>query len=138
MLICQINALHIVHFLNLTDQIALNSLDILDLQQIVRIDGTFGKLIAGLNGLSVGNLYTCTVRYLVGLFSLIILDDDLSLIAGIYYADLAADTCDESKSLRLSGLEKLLYTGKTLCNIVTCDTTGMECTHGKLCTGLTD
>ena len=41
--------------------------------------------------------------------------------------------------LRLSCLEKLFDTGKTLCDILTaCDTARMEGTHGKLCTRLTD
>ena len=40
----------------------------------------------------------------------------------------------DRKSLRASGLEKLLDTRKTLCDISTGYTTTMESTHGQLCT----
>ncbi len=38
----------------------------------------------------------------------------------------------------LTGLEKLLDTGKTLCDIAAGHAAGMEGTHGQLGTGLTD
>src|SRR5699024_10284549 len=46
--------------------------------------------------------------------------------------------CDDGKTLRLSGLEKLLHTRKTLCDVVSGHTAGVEGTHGQLCTRLTD
>src|SRR5699024_1128616 len=45
---------------------------------------------------------------------------------------------DDRKTLRLSRLEELLDTRKTLCDIAAGNTSGMEGTHGKLCTRLTD
>ena len=46
---------------------------------------------------------------------------------------------NDSRILGTSALEKLLNTGKTLCDILGgSDTAGMEGSHGKLCTGLTD
>ena len=46
--------------------------------------------------------------------------------------------CNNRKTFRLSRLEKLLDTRKTLCDIVAGNTARMECTHGKLRTRLTD
>src|SRR5699024_10548598 len=51
---------------------------------------------------------------------------------------LSGKLCDDRKSLRLSRLEKLLDTGKTLCDIVTGNSSGMGRTHDKLSTRLTD
>ena len=59
-------------------------------------------------------------------------------LLGIINSGNTLDLSDNSKTLWLSRLEKLLHTRKTLCDITTGNTTGMECTHGQLCTGLTD
>jgi len=53
----------------------------------------------------------------------------------------AADLCEDSCALGTSALEKFLDTGKTLCDIFRIgrsNAAGMECSHGKLCTRLTD
>ena len=63
--------------------------------------------------------------------------DDFTLLLGILNGSNAAELCNNCKSLWLTCLENFLYTRKTLCNIVTGYTTGMECSHGKLCTRLT-
>ena len=67
-----------------------------------------------------------------------IADNDLSLLLHIVDRGVARDLCYNSKTLRLSRLEKLLDTGKTLCDISSGHASGMECTHGQLGTRLTD
>ena len=67
-----------------------------------------------------------------------ICNDNLTFLLSIVDYCNTRDFCDDSKTLRLSCLEKLLNSRKTLCDISTGYTTTMECTHGKLCTRLTD
>ena len=140
MLIADINALKTVYPLDLTQQVILDCLDALDLKQIVGVDRTFCQLIAGLNGRVVQYLDTGSVRnrIVLGFTGLIIGDNDFTALLVILDADLTAELGDDGKSLGLSGLEQLLDTGKTLCDIAAGDTAGMEGTHGQLGTGLTD
>ena len=106
----------------------------------MRIDATLGKLITGLQYSAIEHLNSGTVRNQIGLglTGLLVGNHDLTLFLGILNGSNTAKLCDDCKTLRLSCFKKLLYTGKTLCDIVTGNTTGMEGTHRKLCTGFTD
>ena len=63
------------------------------------------------------------------------LTTSLLCILNVYYT---TEFSDDSKTLWLTCLKKLLNSRKTLCDIAAGNTTGMECTHGQLCTRLTD
>ncbi len=56
MLICDINTLETVYTLYLAKEIILYGTDSLDLEKIVRINRSFGKLVSCLKVLSVYNL----------------------------------------------------------------------------------
>ena len=65
-------------------------------------------------------------------------NDDLALLLCILDGNGTAELCDDRKTLRLTCLKQLLYSGKTLCDISAGHTAGMEGTHGQLGTRLTD
>ena len=120
MLIVDFYTLQTIYSLYFTQHVILDRTNSLDLQQIVRVNATFGQFITGLQNLTILNLDTGTVRDQVGLAltSLRIRDDNFSLLLGILQECLAADLCNDRKTLRLTCLEQLLDTGKTLCDIV--------------------
>ena len=140
MFIVDLNTLKTVYTLNLTDHVILNCTNTLDSKDIMRVYTTFCKLIPSLHNLSVHDLDTGTVwnQVSLGITSLRICYDDLSLLLGVIDCSNTLDFSDNSKSFRLSCLKKLLDTRKTLCDISTGNTTTVESTHGKLCTWLTD
>ena len=139
-LVADIYALQTVYALYLAEHVILHRTDSLDLQQIMRVHASFCQLVAGFQLLAVHHLDSGAVRNQVclGFSRLMVGDDDFTLLLGILNHSRAAELRDNRKSLRLSGLKQLLYTGKTLRDIVTRHTAGMEGTHGKLGTGLTD
>ena len=106
----------------------------------MRIYTTFSQLITGLKYLSVKYLNSGTVRNKVCLClaGFGIVNNNFALLLGILNGNGTSELCDNCKSLRLSCLEQFLDTRKTLGNIVTCYTTGVEGSHGKLGTRLTD
>ena len=101
---------------------------------------TFCQFITGLQYLSVCNLDTRSIRNQIslGISVLRIGNNDLTFFLGIIDNCNTRDLCNDSKTFRFSCLKKLLNSRKTLCDISTGYTTTMECTHGKLCTRLTD
>ena len=140
MLIVDIYTLQTVNSLYLTDHIILYGTDTLDRKNIVWIYTTLCKLITGFQLLSLKHLDTRTIRdqICLAVTCLFIGYYHFTFLFGITDAYSTAKLSDNCKSLRLTGLEKLLDTRKTLCDIITGYTTGMERTHGKLCTRLTD
>ena len=106
----------------------------------MRVHATFGQLVTSLQNRAVLNLDTGAVRNQVclGIARLIIRDNDLTFLLGIFDGCHTAELSDDSKSLRLTCLEKLLDTRKTLCDIATGNAARVERTHGQLCTRLTD
>ena len=140
MLVIDINTLETVYALYLAEHVVLYCTESFDLQDIVRVHTTFGKLIAGIQHRAVLDLDTGSVgdEISLGLSGLFVCDNDFSLLLCIADRRSSGELCDDRKSLRLSRLEKLLDTGKTLCDIIAGNSTGMERTHGKLCTRLAD
>ena len=106
----------------------------------MRIYATFCKLITGFKNLSVCDLDTGSVRNKVslGFTCFLICNDNFTFLLSVIDNSNTRNLCDDGKTFRLSCLKKLLDTRKTLCDISTGNTTTMECTHGKLCTRLTD
>ena len=140
MLITDINTLQTVYTLYFTKHVILYRTDSLDFQQVMRVNTTFCQFVAGFQYLSVHNLDSGTIgdQISFGLTGFIIGNDNLTFFLGILNDRNPSELSDNRKSFGLSGLKKLLNTGKTLCDIITGNTAGMEGTHGKLCTGLTD
>ena len=140
MLITDFYTLETVYSLNLTEHVILNSTNTLDSQDIVWVYTTFCQLITSFKYLSVCDLDTGSIRDQVSLGVAVfrIGNNDLTFFLGIVDNCNTRDFCDDSKTLRFSCLKKLLNSRKTLCDISTGYTTTMECTHGKLCTRLTD
>ena len=106
----------------------------------MRIDTTFCQFITGFQFCTVQNLDSGTVRNQIclGFTGLMISHNDLTFLLCIIDIGCSCKFCDNCKSLWLSCLKKLFDTRKTLCNIITGNTTGMERTHGQLCTRFTD
>src|SRR5699024_10484794 len=139
-LIVDLNTLETVNSLHLAEHVVLYGTNAFDTKDIVRIYRTFCQLVSGFQIISVLNLDTGTVWDQISLrFSaLIVCHNDLTFLLCIFQCGNTFDLCDDGKTLRLPCLEKLLHTGKTLCDIAAGHTAGMEGTHGKLCTWLTD
>src|SRR5699024_1744251 len=66
MLIVDINTLQTIYTLYLPHHVILNGTDTFNLQDIMRIDGTFGQLIAGLQMSAVKHLDSCAIRDDIG------------------------------------------------------------------------
>ena len=140
MLIIDFYTLQTIYTLNFLKHVILNCTNTFDFQDIVWIYATFGKFITSLKESTVCDLDSGTVRNKV-CFCLTCFracNDDLTFLLCIFDISNTGKLCDNGKSFRFSCLKKLLNTRKTLCNIITCNTTGVECTHRKLCTRLTD
>ena len=140
MLVIDFYTLQTVNSLYFLDHVILYGTKSFDLQDIVRIYTTFCQLISGLQIYTILNLDTGTVwdQVCFGFSCLIICYNDLTLFLCIADCCRTGKLCDNRKSFRLSCLKKLFDTRKTLCDIVTGNSTRMECTHGQLCTRFTD
>ena len=140
MLVVDFHTLKPVNSLNLLDHIILHCTDTLDLQDIMRIHTTFGQTISGFQYLSIHNTNSGSVRNKISLriSRFHIRHSNLSFFLGVTDAYHTWNLCDDRKTLRLPSFKKLFDTRKTLCNITAGHTACMECTHGQLCTRLTD
>ena len=140
MFIVDFYTLQTVYSLYFTDHIILYGTYTFDFQNVVWVNRTFCQFITGFQHLSVCNLDSGSVRDQVclGFSAFFIGNYDFSFLLGIFDCNFTRNLCDNGKSFRLSCLEQLLDTRKTLCDIATGNTTTMESTHGQLCTRLTD
>ena len=101
---------------------------------------TFSQLITGFKDLAFHNFNSGSVRDQIGLgiAAFHISNSNFTFLLSILNVYYTAEFSDDSKTLWLTCLKKLLNSRKTLCDIAAGNTTGMECTHGQLCTRLTD
>src|SRR5439155_152287 len=112
-----------------------------DPQQLVRVDGALGDLLADvdvvavshpqpdpLGDLVVGDLLAAVVGH----------DDDLPGPVAVLDPDPSGHLRDRRLALRHARLEDLLDTRQTLGDVLTRDATGVEGTHRQLGTRLTD
>ena len=147
----------VVNLCDLRDDVLLNGTDILNSEDLLRIDLTVDDLIAGFDYLTVSNCKCCVRRnlvfHLLDRVALSILDRLNTLIVNRCYNDClllcllvlndlnrTGNGRDDTVTLRISCFEDLGNTRETLCDIFTgsSDTTGVERSHRKLCTRLTD
>ena len=140
MLIVDFHTLEAVYTLYFLEHVILHRTDTLDFQDIMGVDASFCQLIAGFQHLAVQYLDSGSVRDQIGLgiAGLIVGYRNLALLLGILNLHHAAKLGNDGKTLWLTGLKKLLHTGKTLCDVAAGHAARMERTHGKLCTRLTD
>ncbi len=140
MLVVNFYTLQTVYTLHFTKHIILYGTDTLDLHNIVRVYTTFCQFITGFQNIAIQNFDSGTIRNQVRLThsSLIVCNNNFAFFLCISNLHSSAKLGNNSKSLWLSCLEKLFDTRKTLCDIIAGHTTGMECTHGKLCTRFSD
>ena len=140
MLITDFYTLETIYSLNFTDHVILNGTNTFDSKDIVWVYTTFCKFITSFKNLTICNLDTRSIRdqICLGISVLRICYNDLTFFLCVVDNSNTRNFCDNSKTFRFSCLKKLLNSRKTLSDISTGYTTTMECTHGQLCTWLTN
>ena len=140
-LIVDVYTLGDVHVLNLADNVAQRGVGVGQAQQVVRVDRALGELLANFDLAAVFHarqqLSTRGNDILADVALLIVDGKDLVVLVA---RDLqrACDLRKRCLALRLTCLEELGNTRKTVRDVFTCNTAGMERTHRKLRTRLTD
>ena len=141
MLIVDVYALGDVHVLNLADDVAQRGVRIGQTQQVVRVDRALGELLTNFDLAAVFHarqqLSTRRHDILADVALLIVDGEDLVVLVA---RDLqrACDLRKRCLTLRLACLEELGNTRKTVRDVFTCNTAGVERTHRKLRTRLTN
>ena len=94
----------------------------------MRVDGALCQCVAGNNGITVVYLRSVTERDRVCFLGAVILCDySVSCLLDLFVANLTGNLGDDRSVLRAAGLEKLLNSRKTLCDILGGrDTTGIS------------
>ena len=143
MLIVNINTLCTICKLNFFNKVIINSFFTKDSKNIMRIYSTECKFCTFFNMCTLYDIFakSCTVRNKIFLFfcCILIINNYMATLLDFFKSNITFDFRKNSKLLWLSCLKKFFYTRKTLCNICTAgNTTGMECSHCKLCTRFTD
>ena len=140
MLVADFYTLQTVYTLYFLNHIVLNASQAFDLQNVVRVYTTFCDFITGFNDVAVVNFDSGTVRnQIIFCFACFrVCDDNFTFFLGIVQCYMAAEFCDDCKTLRFSCFKQFFDTRKTLCDVIAGNTASMECTHCQLCTGFTD
>jgi hypothetical protein len=139
-LVVDVNALEAVHLLDLLKQVVLDSQNALDLQDVLRVDGAFRQLITRFDCLPVRHLDGGAVwdEIGAGIRNVVASDDNFPLFLGFLDLYGTGNFGDDGQTLWLSRLEQFLDAGKTLGDVITGNTTGMEGTHCQLGARLAD
>ena len=130
-----------VHVLNLADDVAQRGVRIGQTQQVVRVDRALGELLTDFDLAAVFHarqqLSTRRHDILADVALLIVDGEDLVVLVA---RDLqrACDLRKRCLTLRLACLEELGNTRKTVRDVFTCNTAGVERTHRKLRARLTN
>ena len=142
MLIVDVNRLRTVNALDFLDDILIYRIQTQNAHDVGGSLVTLGQTLTDLNMVAIVDRHSHTVgdRVLVQLARVVSLDGDFMDIDHLTGGDMSntADLGHDRGLLGCSRLEELFDTGKTLRNIGTCDTTGVEGSHRQLGTGLTD
>ncbi|CAN4038227.1 Arginine-binding extracellular protein ArtP, partial [Dysosmobacter welbionis] len=129
-----------VHPQDLLDQVVVHGVSAANAQHLVGIQRTVGQLVAGLDHVAVLH-QQAGVRHRVGAGVPVRCGDDdvhQAALAGLFELDRAADLCQSSHPLGLTGLKQFLDTGKALGDVAAGQTAGVEGTHGQLGAGFAD
>ena len=139
MLIVDLDILALIHTLNFAGNIIVSSFKTLNSCDVCGSEVTFCDKIAAQYVRTFFEEDLCTVRNgIYVIFAVIACDDNVSCTFSILNANSTGVFRKCSNFLGSASFEDFFNTGKTLRNIGTCDTTCMERSHSKLCTGFTD
>ncbi len=146
MLVGNLDTLRLVHLLDFLQDVVLHLADTRHAQQLLGIQRSFGDGRTGFDFLAdLDPRPQGLVRIQLVRNRLVFVGDGDFLTHGAFDTvngrDLAGDLCNDRNTLRVTGFEQFLDTGKTLCDVTgtgTGHTTGVECTHGQLGTRFTD
>jgi len=120
-----------VDLLNLLEHVDFDFFDVGDFKERFRIDRAFGDLAAIIDLIALLHAKTSAKAGGVRLGFKGIRDRNFVAAAEIFdIADFASDLADDGFAFRVAGFDELLDTGKTLSNIGSCNTAGVEDTHG--------
>src|SRR5699024_3589620 len=137
--ITDFNPLHAVYALYFTQQVGLNTVDTLYLQQFFRVNGTFIKFLSSFNLISNRYCKTCIIRHSVTNTFGIIFDDNFSFVfAFFYFLNSSSKFTNNCLPFRVSSFKQFLNSRQPLCNVISSNSTCVECTHCKLCTRFTN
>ena len=138
MLVVDVNRLHTVDSLHLAEDVVIDRIESADAEDIGGSHIALCKRLTLTDELTLGNKGSRAECYLIRcrVAGIAVRDVDGTHLLHLAEADGTGDLRDDRGFLRASCLEELLDTGKTLCDIGACNTSGMEGTHGKLCTRL--
>ncbi|MNZ63758.1 hypothetical protein D3C78_819120 [compost metagenome] len=128
-----------IYALYFLEYIVLNSTNTLDAKHILRVNRAVSQFIAGFNLLpfcyantrSIGNCIYLGFRFSLNL-------DFTTVLRLTDFLDNTVKLGNNRLTFRITRLEQLLDTRQTLRNIITGNTAGMERTHSKLSSWLTD
>ena len=139
-LIVDVDVLGTVYLLYFEKDIFVYLIDTVDAENIGGGTVALGQFLTGTNVLTVGDENAHTEGNLISDFlaAFICLHRDSAQTLAVLDGSHTGLLGNDSGLLGLSCLEEFLNSGKTLGNIGTCHTTGMEGTHRQLSTGLTD
>ncbi len=142
MLIVDINALSAINLLNFGDNVFLNCLLAFNSEDILRIGRTGSQFLSFFDMVTLFNFKTGTVRNKNLAFFFRFGIGNRRIYGVLYLAECYRSGVlgKNSHNFRMTYFEKLLNSGKTLCDVSASarDTAGVERSHRQLCTGLTD
>ena len=142
MLVVDVYALLTVNLLNFLDLVIVHRTRVKNAQNIMRAERAFVELLTLLD--NVAALHTDTgrrselIRTNIAIFRIRDVDGLEGRALGLLDGDNARNLGQCCNLLGFTRLEQFLNSRKTLRNIRTCNAAGMEGTHGKLGTRLTD
>ena len=138
MLIVDVNTLHTVGPLNLSDEVVMDCLNAENCKDVVRVLSTFGELCALGDSLTLLNLQAEAVGDEVSLLLAVVGgDDNVLALFDLSEGDDAVDLAHDGEHLGLARLKEFFNSGKTGGDIrLVGSAAGVECSHGKLSTRL--
>ena len=142
MFIVNFYTLGFVYFLYFVYEVTLSCFSTHNTHDVMRIDGSFSQTSSQGYHIPVFNDNAGAVRNEVIKFNTIFTSDKDSVRTFLTFIRHNANCTfvfgDDSITFWFTSFEQFFDTWQTLCNIITCDTTSMECTHCQLSTRFTD
>ena len=142
MFIVNFYTLRFIYFLYFVNEVTLSCFCTHYTHNVMRVNRTFCQTSAQGYNITVFNDNARTIRDEVIEFNTVLTSDEDSISTFFtfvrYNANCTFIFCDDSITFWFTRFEQFFDTWQTLCNIVTSDTTCMECTHCQLSTRFTD